>query len=241
MDNVIMINMSGTELEGLILKSCRTAFQMFQPPVERYDPLKRMNVKEAGHYLDLKPSTIYKLNSDRKIPAEKKGKKLYFRREDLDGWLQSGRVKTKEEISIHYTPSSSSNPSGRQGICPTGWHLPSDDEWCQLETYLDTTIICSSVGIKGIDGGGKMKEVGTGHWASPNAGANNNSGFTALPGGTSYDEGSFNSLTGTATFWSTTLISTIYYSKRSLYTNYAGINRTDSPHTYGMSGRCLKD
>ncbi|TSA38766.1 MAG: T9SS C-terminal target domain-containing protein [Porphyromonadaceae bacterium] len=67
--------------------------------------------------------------------------------------------------------SSTAVPSGVQGICPSGWHLPSDDEWTNLTDYLGATA------------GGKMKETGTGHWLSPNTGATNASGFTALPGG----------------------------------------------------------
>jgi uncharacterized protein (TIGR02145 family) len=80
--------------------------------------------------------------------------------------------------------SSDANPSGVQGICPDGWHLPSDAEWKQLEMYLgmsETDV--NSTGWRGTVEGGKLKEAGTTHWADPNAGANNESGFTALPGG----------------------------------------------------------
>lgn len=86
-----------------------------------------------------------------------------------------------------YATGSNSNPSGRIGICPTGWHLPSQTEWCQLETYLDPTIDCSEFGNNlYTDAGGKMKEPGTLHWLSPNTGATNESGFTGLPGGAYY-------------------------------------------------------
>jgi hypothetical protein len=47
---------------------------------------------------------------------------------------------------MNYTSSSITVPSGRQGICPLGWHLPSDAEWCQLETYLDASINCEANG-----------------------------------------------------------------------------------------------
>ena len=74
--------------------------------------------------------------------------------------------------------SSSSSPSGIQGVCPVGWHLPSDQEWTTLTDYLG-----------GLDvAGAKLKETGLSHWRSPNAIATNESGFTALPGGhRSYD------------------------------------------------------
>jgi uncharacterized protein (TIGR02145 family) len=72
--------------------------------------------------------------------------------------------------------SSSSSPSSIQGVCPTGWHLPSDDEWTTLTDYLGGEAVA----------GGKLKETGTTHWQSPNEGATNESGFTALPGGYRY-------------------------------------------------------
>jgi len=59
-------------------------------------------------------------------------------------------------------------------LCPKGWHVPNYDEWTTLTTYLGGDSIA----------GGKLKETGTVHWNSPNAGATNESGFTALPGGT---------------------------------------------------------
>jgi uncharacterized protein (TIGR02145 family) len=68
---------------------------------------------------------------------------------------------------------SNSNPSKVQGVCPAGWHLPSQAELEQLIDYLGGEDIA----------GGKLKETGTTHWKSPNTGATNESGFAALPGG----------------------------------------------------------
>lgn len=89
---------------------------------------------------------------------------------------------------------STSNPSGVQGVCPTGWHLPSNAEWKELETFLGG----------GYNAYGKMKEPGTTHWRSPNTGATNESGFSALPGGYRTNDGSFggyNEKIGTAGRW----------------------------------------
>lgn len=64
-------------------------------------------------------------------------------------------------------------------LCPTGWHVPNSTEWwTTLINYLGGPAIA----------GGKLKEVGTTHWKSPNTGATNESGFTALPGGISSGE-----------------------------------------------------
>lgn len=58
-------------------------------------------------------------------------------------------------------------------LAPAGWHIPSIEEFNTLINYLGGPDVA----------GGKLKEFGTGHWASPNLGASNLSGFTALPGG----------------------------------------------------------
>ena len=79
---------------------------------------------------------------------------------------------------------SNTTPSDVQGVCPSGWHLPSDAEWKQLEMYLGMTRQqADEYGWRGTDEGGKMKHPGTEYWGSPNTGATNSSGFTALPGG----------------------------------------------------------
>lgn len=69
--------------------------------------------------------------------------------------------------------SSGSSPSGVQGACPAGWHIPSNAEW---------QILIDNLGGEAI-AGGKLKEAGTSHWASPNAGATNESKFNLLPAG----------------------------------------------------------
>ena len=90
--------------------------------------------------------------------------------------------------------SSTTNPSGVQGVCPDGWHLPSDAEWTELTDYLGGTS----------DAGGKLKETGTTHWNSPNTSATNETGFTALPGGNRYYDGSFDGIGSNGYWWSAT-------------------------------------
>jgi len=75
---------------------------------------------------------------------------------------------------------SSSVPSGVQGICPEGWHIPSYGEWCILAQTVDSTFDCNITGYNGTDGGTKLKS--TWGWSSGGSGTNE-SGFNALPGG----------------------------------------------------------
>ena len=76
-------------------------------------------------------------------------------------------------------------PQKPQGICPVGWHIPGDDEWKTLESFLgmDPASLNDCRYYRGSDEGGKLKETGTSHWFPINFGATNESGFIALPGG----------------------------------------------------------
>jgi len=78
--------------------------------------------------------------------------------------------------------------------CPSGWHLPSYDEWGQLIEFLGGKDIA----------GGKMKEIGDANWKRINRGATNSSDFSAIPGGFSYDNGEFKGLGDKGYFWSST-------------------------------------
>lgn len=82
----------------------------------------------------------------------------------------------------------------KRGLCPKGWHIPSDSEWEILISYLGGKSVAGS----------KVKESGTLHWVKPNAGATNESGFTALPSGDRHDDGSFYDLEWLGYFWAST-------------------------------------
>ena len=131
--------------------------------------------------------------------------------------------------------------SAALSACPEGWHLPTDAEWCILEQEVDPTITCSSTGYRGVDGGGKLKEAGTTHWNSPNTGATNESGFTALPGGSRNLSGTFNYVDYYGYFWSSTEYSSSHAWLRQLYYNYAYVYRSNYNKDYGYSVRCLRD
>ena len=126
---------------------------------------------------------------------------------------------------------------GVQGICPTGWHLPTDAELTTLTTYLGGGSIA----------GGKMKstgtlQAGTGLWAEPNTGATNSSGFTALPGGLRNGSGNFSSLTSMAYFYSSSQNDAAGVWYRDLNNDYEFVARNITyGKTLAMSGRCVQD
>lgn len=129
-----------------------------------------------------------------------------------------------------------------QGVCPKGWHIPTDADWKVLEKFLGMADAdLDLIAWRGTIEGGMMKEEGTGHWAAPNTDANNSSGFTALPGG-SFNPGlGYTSQTLTAYFWSsTTITETEAYSRVLQYIN-GQIGRYPSGKDLAFSVRCVKN
>ena len=127
--------------------------------------------------------------------------------------------------------SSDGNPSGVQGVCPSGWHLPSDSEWIELTNYLGGSNIA----------GGKLKETGTTHWNSPNTGATNESGFTALPGGLRYGSGTFTDVGFGTDFWTASDIEGTNAWIRNILYDRAVVNRVGNYMGSGVSVRCVRD
>ena len=137
--------------------------------------------------------------------------------------------------------------SGVQGICPTGWHLPTDAEWCTVTQFLDPSVNCDIYGYSGIDAGGKMKstgtvEVSTGLWSSPNTGATNESGFTSVPAGDRRTNGTFDYVGIGGSLWSSSENSTSYYAwLRNLNYHRSDVFRDHFSKEYGFSVRCLRN
>jgi uncharacterized protein (TIGR02145 family) len=128
-------------------------------------------------------------------------------------------------------------------LCPTGWHVPTDLEWMTLEMHLGMTQAQANGTLyRGTDEGPKIKETGTVHWSSPNTGATNSSGFTALPGGYRYNYfGNFDDIGHFGYWWSSTAYSTTGAWSRALTYNYSNVGRYGFNKTYGFSVRCVRD
>jgi uncharacterized protein (TIGR02145 family) len=122
-----------------------------------------------------------------------------------------------------------------RGLCPTGWHVPTDAEWTTLTDNLGGLSVA----------GDKMRSTGITYWSSQSTGTDNSSGFSGLPGGRRIFDGSFDSIRSYAFFWSATendnslawlrfldIISSSLYR----YNNIYGFNKS-----FGASARCLRD
>jgi uncharacterized protein (TIGR02145 family) len=116
-------------------------------------------------------------------------------------------------------------------IAPAGWHVASDAEWDTLVVYLGGEAVA----------GGKMKEAGTTHWQSPNTGATNESGFSALPGGFCDPFGGFNLEGSYAYLWSST--ESYSGSARFLFLSFdfSEAHRSNLNLHFGFSVRCVRD
>jgi uncharacterized protein (TIGR02145 family) len=141
----------------------------------------------------------------------------------------------------YYNDNQYENPYGKlynwytvadpRNVCPTGWHVPTDAEYTLLTDYLGGEPVA----------GGKMKSTGTQYWLSPNTNATNESGFSGLPGGHRYSNGTFNHIGHLGYWWSSTEYAT--YDAWNRYLDYpnGGVTRGYNLKDNGFSVRCLRD
>ncbi|MFH1120221.1 MAG: CARDB domain-containing protein [Bacteroidota bacterium] len=117
-----------------------------------------------------------------------------------------------------------------QHLCPTGWHVPTDQEWTILTDYLGGLTVADE----------KLKEAGTAHWPDPNNGTNA-SGFTGVPGGNRSYLGHFSYLGQRACWWSSTENNAVTAWGRVLGYDYTNATTGYFYKNNGYSVRCLKD
>ena len=136
-----------------------------------------------------------------------------------------------------------STTQGVQGICPEGWHIPTDDEWKILEGTVDSQYpvgdpIWNNTGWRGFDAGQKLKS--TSGWNSGGNGTDD-FGFTAIPGGYCDYKDDFENLGNIGGFWTSTEnnIDNSWY--RVLHEMSIQVYRKNFGNDYGFSVRCLKD
>jgi uncharacterized protein (TIGR02145 family) len=119
-----------------------------------------------------------------------------------------------------------------RGVCPTGWHLPTDVEWTTLTDCLGGESVA----------GGHMREAGTTHWMNHhNTSVDNSSGFTALPGGYRHDGGTFRYGGLYGYWWSATESSATFAWYRDMRYDNGSVNRSNDYADHGCSVRCVKD
>ncbi len=116
-------------------------------------------------------------------------------------------------------------------LCPAGWHVPSQAEW---ELLRDNTGGENKAG-------GNLKEKGTTHWNSPNTGATDAYGFTALPGGERYQDSDYAYLGINNNFWSTTIGPGTNPFGIRMYNDSEIFHISEFHKGRGLSVRCVKN
>jgi uncharacterized protein (TIGR02145 family) len=132
-----------------------------------------------------------------------------------------------------------------RGLCPTGWHVPSDEEWSIMINYLDPT---ADGGNNSNEAGIAMKSAGTieggdGYWYyyDPSVEGTNSSGFSGLPGGYRLSFGAYLFMGLDGYWWSSTQYGSYSAWARVLGDDYANVGRDDSTTQDGWGVRCLRD
>jgi len=131
-----------------------------------------------------------------------------------------------------------------RNVCPAGWHVPTDDDWKEMEISLGMSPAeADEMFWRGGDEevGSKLKSTGTDYWFVPNLNATNESGFSALPGGYRTDAGSFDLISSDANFWSATEQIVTHSWRRQLNVAGSGVNRNINNKKSGKSVRCVRD
>ncbi len=118
-----------------------------------------------------------------------------------------------------------------RGLAPAGYHIPSDAEWKVLTDHLGGES----------EAGGKMKSIGTQYWRNPNVDANNESGFSGVPGGLRDYNGTFNYIGFHGYWWSSSQTNWSSIRSRNLDHYDGNVNRFDDSKNNGFSVRCLRD
>jgi uncharacterized protein (TIGR02145 family) len=151
----------------------------------------------------------------------------------LDSNYQTDGVLYNWYAAMDGATSSILAPSGVQGICPSGWHLPSDAEWTILNDYVDAN--------NGSDGIGNSLKATTGWNVYSGVTATDQFGFSALPVGGRFGAGDFFDLGNAGLWWSASESSSTSAYHRVLYFLMGAFRQGSYSESDGFSVRCLED
>ena len=148
---------------------------------------------------------------------------------------------------MHGASSSSANPSGVRGICPSGWHVPSNAELTELENYVGSV---SSYQCNGNSSNIAKALASTSGWTTNsstcavgnNQNSNNSTGFNAYPAGYFTSDGGSCISSGTvANFWTATMYSSTHAKHYHLNHDHTTLDVNSSGKALGLSVRCIRN
>jgi len=179
------------------------------------------NAQQNGTFKDPRDGKIYKTV---KIGAQTWFVENISYKVNNGCWAYDDDERNVTIYGLMYTWESAMN------VCPSGWHLPSDQEWTILSDFLGGEQIA----------GGKLKSINL--WVSPNISASNSSGFKALPGGGRRDtDGVFGDIGLNGIWWTSTKRENENAWIRLLNANVGEIIQNGLNQSFGCSVRCVKD
>jgi uncharacterized protein (TIGR02145 family) len=127
----------------------------------------------------------------------------------------------------------------QRNICPCGWHVPTESDWNTLINSIDPSADGGNVWPN--FAGSQLKSAGTDVWETPNLAANNQSGFSALPGGHRYINGTFNNFGLHGYWWSATESNALDAWYRAMFHGNGIASRASYEKGLGLAIRCIKD
>jgi uncharacterized protein (TIGR02145 family) len=129
-----------------------------------------------------------------------------------------------------------------RGLAPAGWHVATENEWNKLIKFADTNAdtVCNYC-TSSQTAGGSLKTIGLINWISPNTGATNSTGFSALPGGLRSEIGNFSLARNGAYWWTANEFDTWQASYRYVLNVNATANRYYIDKRNGYSVRLVKN
>jgi len=143
-------------------------------------------------------------------------------------WSYNNNKELSKNAGLLYTWYAASS---LKGVCPTNWHVPREDEWLKMTSYLG-----------GLDNVGyKLKELGSTHWSIANKEVTNETGFTALPAGYRNSNGTFDLINITGYWWTSTQTGAENANHRNLNIYNSGLGNYGLFKKSGASIRCIKD
>ena len=198
---------------------------------------------KTTHYADGTEIPLVESNSDWKDLGYDERAYCYYNNSTINEARIYGALYTWT-AAMNGTTSSNSNPSEVQGVCPDGWHVPSDDEWKELEIFLGMTQAATDLsGLRGANEGSMLASSPDG-WIDGYLDRDTTfgtSGFNAKPGGGRRYDGTFGHKGDNANFWTATEYSNIRAWGRHIYSSYSSVHRYKNAKSDGFSVRCVKN
>jgi uncharacterized protein (TIGR02145 family) len=182
---------------------------------------------KVSKYSDGTPIPLFELSQPWQWAALTSGASCYYNNNPANsttyGVLYNWNAVAGNDDTNPNTPNKS--------IAPTGWHVPTNEEWTTLITFLGGESIA----------GGKMKSTGTTLWMSPNTGATNESGFSAIPGGWRDISLDFSAIRGTALWWTSSEQTTNTAYQRNIDNSSTSVNNWSMVKSNALSVRLVKN